>query len=323
MTHTSTRGAAVGSAWRWRKKGIVIEGAPRASWATSHAALPIAEPRADAGDVRVYVSARDEHGRAQIGYADWDPGAAGPATRFSTKPVLGIGALGSFDDSGVTSSCIVSHGGRTFLYYTGWTRGVTVPFYLFAGLAVSDDGGESFVRVSQAPILERSAVDPLLTASPYVLVENGVWRMWYVSARDWQVRGGEPRHYYHIRYAESRDGISWDRRGRVCIDFAHPDEHAIARPCVVRDGNVYRMWYSWRGDRYRMGYAESADGLAWTRLDDQAGIDVSPDGWDSEMVEYPFVFQHGDDLLMLYNGNGYGRTGCGVAVCGRSAAGSR
>ncbi len=323
MTGTSVPGVAADGGWLWHKKGIVIDGAPRAPWAASHAALPIADRRAGARDVRVYISARDEQGRAQIGYADWDPAAGGPAVRFSPAPVLGIGELGSFDDSGVTSSCIVSHAGRKYLYYTGWTRGVTVPFYLFVGLAISDDDGESYTRVSQAPILERSAVDPLLTASPYVLIENGLWRMWYVAARDWQMRGGEPRHYYHIRYAESRDGIAWDRRGLVCIDFVHPDEHAIARPCVIHDGDVYRMWYSWRGDRYRIGYAESLDGLKWTRLDDLAGLDVSPNGWDSDMVEYPFVFSSGDELLMLYNGNGYGKTGCGVAACGRRAAATR
>ncbi len=94
---------------------MVIDGAPRAPWAVSHAALPIADARAGTGDVRVYISARDQHGRAQIGYADWDPTAGGPADRFSPAPVLGLGELGSFDDSGVTSSCVVTQGGRKYL----------------------------------------------------------------------------------------------------------------------------------------------------------------------------------------------------------------
>jgi len=203
---------------------------------------------------------------------------------------------------------------RKYLFYTGWTRGVTVPFYLFAGLAISDDGGRSFRRQSPAPILERNEVDPLLTASPFVLIENGIWRMWYVSAARWRMTAGKPEHDYHIRYAESRNGVDWVRRGIVCIDFAHAGEHAIARPCVIRDGRVYRMWYAWRGTHYRIGYAESADGVVWTRMDDDAGIGVSKDGWDSEMVEYPYVFAHRGRLLMLYNGNGYGKTGCGLAI---------
>ena len=310
----SVASAASGpAAWHWEKRGLLIAEPAGSDWARSHAALPIVDP-VGGSRVRVYVSARDGGGRAQIGYCDCDLDSPGNGSGFSAQPVLGTGELGTFDDSGVTSSCIVTHQGRKFLYYTGWTRGVTVPFYLFVGLAVSDDGGESFRRVSRAPILERNDVDPLLTASPYVLVENGRWRMWYVSGASWRTWNGEPRHDYHIRYAESVDGMRWDRRGTVCIDFEHPDEHAIARPCVIRDGDTYRMWYSWRGAQYRIGYAESSDGITWTRMDDRAGISVSATGWDSEMVEYPFVFTHRGRLMMLYNGNGYGKSGCGLAV---------
>jgi hypothetical protein len=299
--------------WRWEKRGMVISAPIGSRWARSHAALPFAEPGAD-GRTRVYVSARDEAGRAHIGFCDCDLVDPSGSAEWSQEPVLGLGELGAFDDSGVTSSCVVTHEGRKYLYYTGWTRGVTVPFYLFAGLAISTDGGRTFVRASRAPVLERNRVDPLLTASPYVLVENGRWRMWYVSAASWDMHGGAPRHHYHVRYAESRDGVEWTRTGAVAIDFAHPGEYAIARPCVIRDGDRYRMWYSWRGDHYRIGYAESSDGIAWTRMDDRSGIDESASGWDSEMMAYPFVFNHRGRWTMLYNGNGYGATGCGLAI---------
>jgi hypothetical protein len=74
------------------------------------------------------------------------------------------------------------------------------------------------------------------------------------------------------------------------------------------------MWYSFRGLSYRIGYAESDNGISWTRCDSLAGIDVSKSGWDSEMIEYPFVFDHKGERFMLYNGNGYGKTGFGIAV---------
>ena len=32
------------------------------------------------------------------------------------------------------------------------------------------------------------------------------------------------------------------------------------------------------------------------------------------MVCYPYVFEYNDKLYMLYNGNGYGKTGIGLAV---------
>jgi hypothetical protein len=297
---------------RWRKLGRVFAPPTDLPWLASHAALPVAEPLGSG--CRVYFAGRDGRGRARIGTVDLDLGAAGAAPVVRPTPVLDLGPLGAFDDSGVTPSCLVEQAGRKYLYYTGWSLGVTVPFYLFAGVAVSEDGGRGFARASAAPILERCDADPYLTASPWVLVENGCWRMWYVAGSRWESVDGQPRHYYHIRYAESADGLTWRRHPRPCIDYASPEEYAISRPCVVRDRDTYRMWYASRGAAYRIGYAESADGLHWTRRDAEAGIDVSPSGWDSEMVAYPCVFDAVGRRYLLYNGNGYGRTGIGLAV---------
>jgi hypothetical protein len=77
------------------------------------------------------------------------------------------------------------------------------------------------------------------------------------------------------------------------------------------------MWYSFRGNSYRIGYAESPDGITWTRRDEEAGIEISESGWDSEMLTYPWVFRHENTMYMLYNGNSYGKTGVGLAVASR------
>jgi hypothetical protein len=165
-------------------------------------------------------------------------------------------------------------------------------------------------------VIGRSTFDPYLATSPWVIVEKGLWRMWYASGTGWSGDGDkEPRHHYRITYAESDDGIDWRPTGRACIDYAG-DDYAIARPCVVRDGDLYRMWFSHRGNAYRIGYAESADGLEWARMSGRVELEPSSEGWDSEMVEYPFVFDHGGRRYMLYNGNGYGETGIGLAVLG-------
>lgn len=295
----------------WEYRGLLLPTPVPVDWAVSHAALPHAHVSPD-GRPRLYFSSRDEWGRSHIGGADIEVSPTSAEVRVSPQPLLDPGARGAFDDSGVTTSCLVSDSDTQYLYYTGWSLARTVPFYLFVGCAVSRDG-QRFERVSQAPILERSDIDPFLTASPWVLVEDGLWRMWYVSCTEWQIVGGEPRHSYHVKYAESDDGVTWRRAGIVCIDFAHADEHAISRPCVIRDGDVYRMWFSARGPAYRIGYAESSDGVNWERKDAAAGISSSGD-WDSEMQAYPAVFDHDGARYLLYNGNGYGRTGVGWAV---------
>jgi hypothetical protein len=278
----------------------------------THAALPVTDP-IGGNNYAVYFSSRDDQGRARIGRLDLNLDGPARVTRIAGEPVVGLGALGTFDDSGVTSGCLVNHGGKKYLYYSGWTLGITVPFYFYIGLAVSEDGGETFQKVSAAPVLGRVAADPYLTASPSIIVEAGVWRMWYVSCVGWRVEDGKPKHYYHVKYAESPDGIRWGEQRRVSIDFHDTDEYAIGRPCVRKESGLYRMWYCYRGAAYRIGFAESADGITWTRRDSEAGIHCSETGWDSEMQAYPCVFQHGRGLYMLYNGNAYGRTGFGLA----------
>lgn len=297
----------------WRKLGLIFQPPTQLLWARTHAQLPYAEPVAG-GLHRIHFSSRDELGRSQIGSVLFDLERPDhPQQPPDATPEIALGELGSFDDRGVTASCVVDHGGVKYQYYTGWSLGVTVPFYLGIGLAVSEDGGATYRKVSPAPVLGRTASDPYLTASPVILIEGGVWRMWFVSCVKWTMEAGKPKHHYHIRYAESKDGLAWKTDGVVCIGFADAGEYAISRPAIVRDGDLYKMWYGHRGHAYRIGYAESRDGIVWERKDSEVGIDVSPDGWDSQMMEYPHVIDHNGRRYMLYNGNTFGHGGFGLA----------
>ena len=297
---------------RWKKLGLIFCPAGEVEWMHSHAAVPIAESLGG-GLFKIYFSSRDKSSRSYTGYTVIDIDRPNQLLDISTKPVLVPGDIGEFDDSGAMATWLTCHKGQRFLYYIGWNLGVTVPFRNSIGLSISTEGGE-FTRFSSGPIVDRSMREPHFCASCCVLPEDGLWRMWYLSCTDWKMRNGKPEHSYHIKYAESCDGIIWQRNGLVAIDFANEQEFAISRPSVIHDNDCWRMWYSFRGQSYRIGYAESEDGRQWERLDSQVGIDVSTIGWDSEMIEYPFVFDHKGQRYMLYNGNGYGKTGFGLAV---------
>jgi hypothetical protein len=294
----------------WNRHGLAIE-PPRLDWAVSHASVPFVRQGADS--LEVFFSPRDAAGRSHTARGDLVLSENHVDVRLRDEPVLAPGPLGTFDDSGAMGACLVPNSGREYLYYIGWNRSVTVPFTTFIGCAISTNGGRSFERASPAPVLGRSEHDPFLATSPWVLVEDGRWRMWYASGVRWTSTAAGPRHEYRIVYAESDDGIAWRPTGRICIDFASEDEYAIARPCVIRDVDRYRMWFSCRGTAYRIGYAESDDGLTWERDDESAGLHANGDGWESTSVEYPCVFDHGGRRWMLYNGNGYGETGIGLA----------
>jgi predicted GH43/DUF377 family glycosyl hydrolase len=265
----------------------------------------------------VYVANRDASNRAHVGWAEISAGDGFEVTREAEEPALAPGPLGTFDDHGVFPASIVEQDGRLLLYYMGWNPGATPPlFYSSIGLASSDDGGLTFERQFVAPLLARSEVDPCLVGSPCVLLDEGKWRMWYVSGYEWTLEEGRPQSSYHVKYAESDNGVEWRREGQVCIDL-QKGERNIARPWVMRDGSIYRMWYARSSGKYRIGYAESPDGLDWTRLDEEVGIEPSDSGWDSDAQAYPCVVHQEQRSLLFYNGAGYGREGFGLAAAAR------
>jgi len=265
----------------------------------------------DDSHFKVYFSGRDARNRSHIGYAVLDMDRDGKIVDFSVEPVLGLGELGCFDDNGVSPSCIVRDGEDTLLYYIGWNQGGTVRMLLFGGLAVSKNAGRTFERWSRAPMIERIDIEPFLNTAPWVVRTDAEWRMYYVAGIGW-VHRDLPQ--YHIRSATSTDGRNWTRKGHVAIDFMSPEENALARPCVLADGPIWRMWFAHKGAAYRLGYAESTDGVSWERNDSAAGLDISRSGFDSEMIEYAAVFRHRGRLAMLYNGNNYGYGGIGLAL---------
>ncbi len=296
---------------KWTKLGLLFCPENNSEWMVSHAANPVAESLGK-GLFRVYFSSRDKHNRSSIGYIEFDIRKPNQIQKIADRQLVTPGEPGLFDDSGASVGSLVLFNGKRYLYYTGWNLAITVPWRNSIGLAISDVGDLVFQKYSRAPIIDRNEVDPFSVSYPWVTREGDVWKMWYGSNLRWGSQHSDMDHV--IKYAESSDGIHWDRRGLVAIPLKYSGEWGISKPSVVKDGEIYKMWYSSRSATYRIGYAESADGIYWERKDAESGIDVSDSGWDSEMIEYPFVFDHGGKRYMLYNGNGYGKTGIGLAV---------
>lgn len=305
---------------QWTKKGVIFAPNGQYDWMISHASIPVVDT-IDAQTVRVYFGARDKQNRSRIGYVDLDPDDLTHVLKVSAEPVLPLGPIGTFDDNGMMPSCLLDHQGQKYLYYIGWNPQVTVSYRLAIGLAISSDQGTTFHKYSPGPICDRDLDEPFFNTTPFVRIENGLWRMWYVSCTGWEIINNWPEPRYNIKYAESADGIHWKRTGITCIDY-DPFTQAICSPFVVRADHKYSMIYSYRSAHdyrtdptkgYRLGYAESLDGLNWERKDDEIGITFSEDGWDSAMMEYASIFEHRGKMLLFYNGNGFGKSGFGYA----------
>lgn len=256
---------------------------------------------------RIYFSGRDEKNRSSISYFDLHVSDYELSiVRTNNTPVLTPGRLGTFDDNGVSPSCVARDSlGHQMMYYIGWNPGSTTRVNLFGGLAREVEDGK-YERVMESPLLERIPTDPMLNTAPWVVQVGGEYYMYYVSGLKWESPNFP---YYNIKMAQSSDGILWRREGKVVLDFQSEDETALARPFVIKDENVWRMWFSKRVVNYSIGYAESTDGISWTRKDQIYGLKPTSRSGEDEMVEYGVVIPSSNTNWLLYNGNDYGRFG--------------
>ncbi len=309
---------------KWIKKGFIFKNDASKEWSRTHAQTPTVE-LIDGNIFRVWYSTRDNMHRSTTTYFECEADNPANIVYTHSAQVLGLGNLGCFDDCGAMPACIINNNSRTYFYYLGWNVRNTVSYHLSIGLAVRDNSSEkpSFYKFAEGPIIDRTSVDPYMCTSCYVMCED-VWKMWYTSATKWEIVDGKPEPFYLIKYAVSDDGINWKREGVISINYKSEYE-AIGRPSVLFEDGIYKMWYTYRGihdyrsagdTSYRIGYAESKDGRCFERKDELAGIDVSENGWDSEMVAYPYVMKYKGRKYMFYNGNGFGQSGIGYAVMG-------
>ncbi|MEH7909851.1 hypothetical protein V7798_21295 [Rhizobium laguerreae] len=296
----------------WHKLGQIYVPSGVHPKLLTHAANPL--PVHLAGDVyRIFFSGRDAQNRSSVGAVDVDI-----VTRVVVKehmaPFIEHGPPGSFYEAGVSIGNCYAVDGQSYMLFMGWQsppnghwRGDIGRLRVTPSLELELDLYEPFIGTS--------VDDPISLSYPWVEQrEDGAFLMWYGSTVDWDAGNGEMLHV--IKSAVSKDGHTWQMRGDA-VPYQIGAAQAFSRPTVVRRSGCYQMWFSYRsgqGESYRIGYATSDDGEAWELRLREAGIDVSTSGWDCEMIEYPFVFAHRDNWYLLYNGNGFGKTGFGLAI---------
>lgn len=304
----------------WKKKGKIFERNKSFDWSQTHSPLPT--PYLINNDtLRIYYTSRDTDQKSRISYIDVNPDNPQEILFVNPDPILDLGDLGTFDDRGMTSSFILLVKDQLYFYYNGYNIGTTARYRIAIGLAIGNKLGHSFKKISKGPIMDRSIFDPCGVATPCIIFEDGIYKMWYASFTKWELVNGDAEPFYRIAYAESHDAIQWNPKDQICIDF-NADEGGIVNPSVIKINNIYYMWFSVRKNTnyrnvldssYRIGFATSKDGFIWDRKDENVEIGLSLEGWDSEMICYPNVIRYKDKLYMFYNGNGFGQSGFGYA----------
>lgn len=320
-------GPAIGKKFEWERLGRVfspsdVVGHP---WIVEYAQSPAVLVMGDR--LRIFFCSReraDVNGNflSRLFFVDLNKENPTEVISISTRPVVGLGELGTFDEFGMTPvSVTTDDDGRVFAYYSGWTRTQTTPFNSAIGLVFSEDGGSSFTRAWKGPVLGHSLEEPFVTGSPRVKRFGGKWFMWYVSGKRWLPSKSRPEPVYKIRMATSDNGMEWKPLLRDLIpDRLGADECQAAAEVFLYDGS-YHMFFSFRPaenfksgkHQYRLGYATSKDLLHWEREDFGPGLEFGKSGWDDSSLSYTSVFNLDNDYFSFYQGNLMGHSGFGLA----------
>ena len=297
----------------WRRAGRILE-APGGPLARSHAMLPT--PLVLSDRIRVFFASCDDDMRGRIFFADLALEPPHAVLGLSDAPVLDIGEPQDFDCDGVNPSQALIVDGRLLLLYIGWRRGPSAaPYTLFAGLAQSDDEGLTF-RKRRGPLLPATAAEPCFRTAPFVWPSAEGWRMLYIGGGAFfSAPDGRRLPLYGLREATSTDVASWPDEGRAVLA---PDqasgEIGFGRPVLWQGaaGGPVVMLSVRTTDGYRLVQGAADEILAGGRRFSEV-LEGEPDAWEAQMTCFGAPCVVGDRELLLYNGDGFGRTGFGLA----------
>jgi predicted GH43/DUF377 family glycosyl hydrolase len=245
---------------------------------------------------RMWYDGMDAGGAFRIGYATSPNGTAW--TKHAGSPVLAPAA--AWESGGIGMPSVIFDGATYRMWYLGRSGGIDR-----IGLATSADG-IAWIKSASNPVLTPGATgawDAAGVGGPCVLFDGSLYRMWYTGLD----ASGRAR----IGYATSLDGVSWAKSAGAAVDAgpAAWEADGVEGPCVILDGGVYRMWYGGNsGADERIGYAESADGVTWTKSGAPVFRNGAGGAWDENDVWSMCVIRDGV-LRMWYTGDTHAGTG--------------
>ena len=304
----------------WEKKGLIFSEELADKYNICNPQVPYAYRIGDR--IRIFFGAR-KTGESSAGIYSIDIDPINPTRILNVykEPLLTRGAFGAFDQDGVLPVCVKKVGDDLFMYYGGFSKQIAGSHTCMMGLAVSKNNGESFNRIYDGPVLPISKTDPYLIGSADIMEYKGLYHMIYTSGTKWSHIESLPEISYTLKHAISKNGIDWTPTNEaVLVEETAYD--AYAKPSIFRNNDFFVMYFSKRQiinyrkrghSAYSLGYATSVDLINWERNDGQSGIEVSKQGWDSEMICYPNIIELENKYLMFYNGNGFGKSGFGYA----------
>lgn len=290
----------------WTKQGNIFN--------EHHAQLPVVDVYSDT--YKIYYSTRNKNGCS----IPMSISVFKNNLKQCLHPIkidISLGKSGMFDHYGVMPTDIVTlEDGTKYLYYIGWSLRKDVSYHNTLGLAISKDNGINWEKYSDGPIFNSSALEPGFIGTSKIFKNDDKWTMYYLSCREWININDKLEPTYDIKEAISSNGIDWTPTNKTIISLEE-NEGGISSFQRIKN----KAWFSVRGksyyrddikESYRIKTATLTNGK-WIR-EKNIDLDISSEGWDSEMVAYPYIIKENNKLIMFYNGNGFGKTGIGFST---------
>ena len=302
------------------KIGFIFKPEVSKNWWKSHAMAP-APILYDDNTIRIYMGCWSSKKISRIGYIDVDINNPKQIKKISDNFILDIGRDGCFDENGVFPGHAFNFGnGKIHLYYTGFQLGQKVRHYNFGGLAISEDGGDTFIRYSEAPIMDRSDEGLFVRAGQSIekSCDAAGFHVAYSAGSSWHMCNDELRPVYDVFHQFSKDGIELKTRGTKIVACNLDIEHGLGRPQIIKLGEYFYIFYTRRiikDMKYFIGAARSKDCQKWERVDNLFD-DVKYGGtgeFDFEMIYFPAAIRtSAHTALIFYSGNYFGAGGLGA-----------
>lgn len=200
------------------------------------------------------------------------------------------------------------------VYFTYYDGGRVAGQDTAIGQAFSIVTNDIFMgRYIANPIVSEGAAatwDDEQTKDPYVLKDGDTWKMWYA---------GYSGTAFGIGYATSTDGRSWTKSGSNPVLTVGAggawDDAGVSFPVVYKDndeGDANKRWKMFycgndggagSAAREKIGYAYSADGIAWTKYASNPVVNTGAgSSWDEGSVIPNALVKDGSTFYLFYDG---------------------
>ncbi|MDH6028037.1 hypothetical protein [Vibrio splendidus] len=300
---------------KWNKLGNIYKANPVCENLLSHSANPL--PILIGGDLyRVFFNGRNSENKSSLGYFDFNIETL-DVVNVCEKEVIKFGDDESYYSHGISiGNDYKDLDGNLYILFMAWQIRGSDHWRGDIGRIVVSSLDELYIEDTHNPFIGINDIDKMSLSYPWVYNDGEQYSMIYGSTVSWKEDNGEMLHV--LNFAESSNGHQWEQKG-LAIPYELGKAQAFSRPTYVKINDKEHLWFSYRsgtGEKYRIGHSLKSESGLWQLNVENPGIDVSQEkeAWDSEMICYPSILKHKHKTYMFYNGNGFGKSGIGLAV---------